>query len=76
MIHKLLMRNEIFAGNYDIKRIAGYVMAFMSGLFFTVNNFIIKAAKLSFGDVLAVRSILQVPLMYCIIARGGNGLNN
>ena len=52
--------------------IAGNVMAFASGLFFTVNNFIIKEEKLSFGEILAVRSTLQVPLMSCIIVGGGN----
>ena len=55
----------------DWQMIAGNVMAFASGLFFTVNNFIIKEEKLSFGEILAVRSTLQVPLMSCIIVGGG-----
>ena len=46
-------------------------MAFFSGLFFTANNFIIKAARLSFGEVLAVRSIIQIPLMSLILFMKG-----
>ena len=43
----------------------------MSGLFFTANNFVIKGAQLSFGEVLAVRSIIQVPLMaFLLLLRG------
>ena len=46
-------------------------MAFVSGLFFTANNFIIKAARLSFGEILAVRSIIQIPLMSLILFMKG-----
>jgi len=52
--------------------ICGNTMAFLSGLFFTANNFIIKAARLSFGEVLAVRSIIQIPLMSLIILMKGD----
>ena len=42
-------------------------MAFLSGILFTINNFIIKAARLSFGEIIAVRSMIQVPLMIAIV---------
>ena len=51
--------------------ILGNVMAFLSGLLFTANNFIIKAMKLSFGEILAVRSIIQVLLMFGILKGAG-----
>ena len=55
-----------------ITRLAvGNAIAFLSGLFFTVNNFIIKGARLSFGEVLAVRSIIQIPLMSLILFMRG-----
>merc|ERR1711962_691429 len=43
-------------GGRITRQIVGSIMAFLSGLFFTANNFIIKAAKLSFGEIIAVRS--------------------
>ena len=42
-------------------------MAFLSGLFFTINNFIIKGTRVDYGEVLAIRSIIQIPLMSCIV---------
>ena len=51
--------------------IVGNIIAFLSGLFFTANNFVIKGARLSFGEVLAVRSIIQIPLMaFLLLFRG------
>ena len=65
-------QEKVIQAKYNYwEMIAGNVMAFASGLFFTVNNFIIKEEKLSFGEILAVRSTLQVPLMSCIIVGGG-----
>ena len=49
-------------------------MAFFSGLFFTANNFIIKAARLSFGELLAVRSIIQIPLVSLILFMKGRAV--
>ena len=49
------------------RQIIGCVMAFASGLFFTSNSFVIKGTGLSFGEVNAVRSIIQILLMICII---------
>ena len=46
-------------------------MAFLSGLFFTANNFVIKGARLSFGEVIAVRSIIQIPLMSLLLLLKG-----
>ena len=51
--------------------IVGNAMAFLSGLFFTANNFIIKAARLSFGEVIAVRSLIQIPLMSLLLLMKG-----
>ena len=41
----------------------GSVLAFMSGLAITVNNFITKGANLSFGEIVAVGGIIQSILM-------------
>ena len=49
-------------------------MAFFSGLFFTANNFIIKAARLSFGELLAVRSLIQIPLVSLILFMKGTAV--
>ena len=50
-------------------------MAFASGLFFTSNSFIIKGTGLSFGEVNTVRSIIQIPLMICIILVNSKQIN-
>ena len=46
-------------------------MAFASGLFFTANSFVIKGLELSFGEVSAVRSVIQTVLMVGIILANG-----
>ena len=42
-------------------------MAFLSGLTITVNNFIVKAARVNFGEILAIRAIVQIPIMAAIV---------
>ena len=65
-------QEKVIQAKYNYwEMIAGNVMAFASGLFFTVNNFIIKGVRLSFGEVLAVRSIIQIPLMSLILFMRG-----
>ena len=55
----------------------GAAMAFTSGLFFVANNFVIKETGLGFGEINAVRSIIQTVLMICIIlANGKNPFQN
>ena len=49
----------------------GAAMAFTSGLFFVANNFVIKETGLGFGEINAVRSIIQTLLMICIILANG-----
>ena len=46
-------------------------MAFASGLFFTANSFVIKGTGLSFGEINAVRSIIQTLLMTFINLANG-----
>jgi len=58
-------------GGRITRLVFGNAMAFFSGLFFTANNFIIKAARLSFGELLAVRSIIQIPLVSLILFMKG-----
>ena len=43
--------------------IIGTIVAFLSGLIFTLNNFLVKATRADFGEVLAVRCLIQIPLM-------------
>ena len=66
----IILRTVFFSGKIA-RYILGNIIAFLSGLFFTANNFVIKGASLSFGEVLAVRSIIQVPLMaFLLLFRG------
>ena len=46
--------------------IIGTIVAFLSGLIFTLNNFLVKATRADFGEVLAVRCLIQIPLMGAI----------
>ena len=49
----------------------GCLLAFTSGLTLTVNNFIVKAQGTDFGEIMAVRGILQSLVMFSIIAFEG-----
>lgn len=49
----------------------GCLMAFTSGLTLTVNNFIVKATGTDFGEIMAVRGLMQIPIMLSIIACQG-----
>ena len=51
-------------------------MAFTSGLFFVANNFVIKETGLGFGEINAVRSIIQTVLMICIILANGKNMRH
>ena len=48
-----------------------YLLAFTSGLTLTVNNFIVKATGTDFGEIMACRGLLQMPVMFGIIAIEG-----
>jgi len=41
----------------------GCILAFLSGLSITVNNFVTKEAALNFGEILAVRGVIQTLVM-------------
>ena len=51
--------------------IIGSIVAFLSGLIFTLNNFLVKATRADFGEVLAVRCLIQIPLMGTIAILNG-----
>ena len=57
-----------------VNQVIGVVMAFASGLFFTANSFVIKGIGLSFGEVSAIRSVIQTVLMAGIILANGISL--
>ena len=57
------------------RKIIGCIMAFASGLFFTANSFVIKGTGLSFGEINAVRSIIQTLLMTFITLGNGKSTN-
>ena len=40
----------------------------------TVNNFLIKWAQADFGEIMAVRGLMQIPVMLAIIAFQGTFL--
>ena len=67
---------NFFISGRIVRYIVGNSLAFLSGLFFTANNFVIHGAKLSFGEVLAVRSIIQIPLMSFLLFVKGSMKNN
>ena len=48
-----------------------HLLAFTSGLALTVINFIIKATGTDFGEIMACRGLLQMPVMFGIIAIEG-----
>ena len=45
----------------------GCLLAFLSGLSVTINNFITKEAQLNFGEILAFRGIVQTLLMASVV---------
>ena len=51
--------------------IIGSIVAFLSGLIFSLNNFLVKATRADFGEVLAVRCLIQIPLMGTIAILNG-----
>ena len=53
----------------DLKHIFAAAMAFSSGLIFLGNNFMIKFSKINSGEMLAVRSLVQIVLMSFILLR-------
>ena len=49
----------------------GALMAFLSGLTITLNNFVVKATRVNFGEILAIRCIVQISCMLpYILIRG------
>lgn len=54
----------------------GSFLAFFSGLITTVNNFIIKETGSDFGELLAVRSLIQIPLMLGIAMYKGKAIQS
>lgn len=46
-------------------------MAFTSGLTLTINNFVVKETGIDFGEIMAVRGLMQIPVMLVIIAIEG-----
>lgn len=58
-------------GGKTLRLIIAIVMAFVSGLLFIANNFIIKVFRLSYGEMLTVRSIVQIPVMTFILFMKG-----
>ena len=48
-----------------------HLLAFTSGLTLTVNNFIVKATGTDFGEIMACRVLLQMPVMFGIIVIQG-----
>ena len=55
-----------------LKFVGGCTLAFTSGLVMTINNFVIKWAKADFGEIMAVRAMMQIPVMLAIIAFQGD----
>ena len=55
-----------------LKFVGGCALAFTSGLVMTINNFLIKWAQSDFGEIMAVRGLMQIPLMLSIIAFQGD----
>ena len=51
-----------------------YFLAFTSGLTLTVNNFIVKATGTDFGEIMACRGLLQMPVMFGIITIEGKSI--
>ena len=46
-------------------------MAFSAGLTMTINNFVVKVTAADFGEIMAVRGIMQMPIMLVVIAIQG-----
>ena len=67
-LHFIFFSYEIFSIQGRWCRYAfGSLMAFLSGLTITVNNFIVKATRVNFGEILAIRAIVQIPIMACVV---------
>ena len=66
-----MYNNKIFVVGPLAFTIIGSIVAFLSGLIFTLNNFLVKATRADFGEVLAVRCLIQIPLMGTIAILNG-----
>ena len=66
-----MYNNMIFVVGPLAFTIIGSIVAFLSGLIFTLNNFLVKATRADFGEVLAVRCLIQIPLMGTIAILNG-----
>ena len=57
-------KTELKETSRNVKQdVIGCILAFISGVIFTVNNVIIQVRKLDFTDIVLVRSILQILLI-------------
>ena len=64
-------RVEVWGQKSGVKMSCNHLLAFTSGLTLTVNNFIVKATGTDFGEIMACRGLLQMPVMFGIIAIEG-----
>ena len=51
--------------------VTGCLLAFFSGLTITLNNFVVKATRVNFGEILAIRCIVQIPVMLAYVLVNG-----
>ena len=52
--------------NLSIELVSGIVLASISGVLFTANNFVINQSGVDVGDVILVRTVIQV-IIYVLI---------
>ena len=62
---------EVWGQKSGVKMSCKHLLAFTSGLTLTVNNFIVKATGTDFGEIMACRGLLQMPVMFGIITIEG-----
>ena len=64
----IIIINTIFNSAYHL---AGVVLASVSGILFTANNFVINQTKVDVGDVVLVRTLVQISIYLLILLYRG-----
>ena len=56
--------------NFSIELVSGIVLASISGVLFTANNFVINQSGVDVGDVILVRTVIQIIIYVFLIIYG------
>ena len=67
-------KSSLLENHKWIQRTKGTVLAFLSAVLFTINDFLIQQERIDYIDMLAIRSLVNVVILGFIIFKIGYGL--